>query len=88
MPKAAYQGVLNIGDMSIPCAVLEDGRRVISEMGILSNLGTTGGKGRKIRKELEQQIEAPIHIFLASKALEPFIYKVFDEGNLKVIDPS
>ena len=29
LPKAAYQGVLNIGDMSIPCAVLEDGRRVI-----------------------------------------------------------
>ena len=86
LPKAAYQGVLNIGDMSIPCAVLEDGRRVISEMGILSNLGTTGGKGRKIRKELEQQIGVPIPIFLASKALEPFIYKVFDEGNLKVID--
>lgn len=56
MPKAAYRGVVYIGDIEFPCAVLEDGRRVISENGIHGNLGTSGGKVRQIRSEMEKTL--------------------------------
>lgn len=81
LPEASdYKGVLNIGDMQIGCYVLKDGRRIISENGILNNFGAAGGKGRKLRKELQESTGVPVPIFLASKALEPFIYEVFNDG--------
>ncbi|HFC8542688.1 TPA: P63C domain-containing protein [Neisseria weaveri] len=86
LPKAAYKGTVYIGEIEIPCAVLEDGRRIISESGIHNNLGTTGGKVRKIRSEMEKESGAPIPLFLASKTLEPFICKVFDDGHLSPIE--
>lgn len=79
--KAAYRGTLQIGDIEISCAVLEDGSRIISENSIQDNLGSTGGQIRKIRAEMEKNTGAPIPLFLASKPLEPFIHKVFDGGH-------
>jgi hypothetical protein len=46
MPKAEYKGVLKIGDIQLPCFVLDDGRRVISGRGITSAIGMKGrGQG-------------------------------------------
>lgn len=84
--KVGYKGELNIGDITMPCYVLDDGRRVISENGILNNFGTAGGKGRKIRSDLEKSTGVPVPLFLASKALEPFINEVFGDGNLNSIE--
>lgn len=86
MPKASYRGVITIGDIEIPCAVLEDGTRLISETGIQGNFGTTGGKARRIRQELAKEREAPIPLFLASKPLEPFIEAVFADGDLEPLE--
>ena len=86
LPKAKYRGVITIGDIEIPCAVLEDGTRLISETGIHSNFGASGGKARKIRRELVKEREAPIPLFLASKPLEPFIEAVFQGGNLEPLE--
>lgn len=86
MPRAMYRGDLQIGQIAIPCAVLEDGTRVISEMGIHNNFGSSGGKIRQIRAEIEQKIGAPIPLFLASKPLEPFIREVFGDGHLEPIE--
>lgn len=83
--KAEYRGEVTIGDIIMPCAVLEDGTRVISENGIHSNLGTSGGRARQLREEMEKSREAPVPLFLASKALEPFIDKVFKVRHLTPI---
>jgi len=83
--KAEYKGEVVIGDSVIPCAVLEDGTRVISENGIYNNLGTTGGTIFKLKKKMEQDKGTPIPLFLASKALEPFIDKVFNIRHLTPI---
>ncbi len=37
--KATHNGELNIGDMVIPCAVLEDGTRVLTHQGLLKTIG-------------------------------------------------
>jgi hypothetical protein len=46
LPRATHAGELKIGDITIPCAVLEDGRRVLTQRGLLEglDLGTGGGK--------------------------------------------
>lgn len=85
LPKVKYRGEIKIGDMSIACAVLEDGTRIISENAIHSNFGSSGGKIRKLRAEMEKTLEAPVPLFLASKALEPFIHIVFNGENLEPI---
>ncbi len=84
--KAEYRGEVVIGDSVISCAVLEDGTRIISENGIHSNLGTSGGKVRQLRDEMERSRQAPVPLFLASKALEPFIDKVFEVRHLTPIE--
>ncbi len=86
MIKASHRGEIKIGNIDIPCAVLEDGTRVISEMGIHSHLGSSGGKVRQIRAEMEERTGAPVPLFLASKALEPFIHEVFDGGHPSPIE--
>lgn len=84
--KAEYRGEVVIGDSVIPCAVLEDGTRIISESGIYSNLGSgSGGKVRQLKSEMEKDRQSPVPIFLASKALEPFIDKVFSDNHLTPI---
>ena len=80
--KAEYKGELIIGDIVIPCAVLSDGTRVIGESGISSHLGSIGGKSYRLRDKLEISRGGPVPMFLASKALEPFIDMVFDEEDL------
>jgi len=41
IPETAHAGRLRIGDVEIPCYVLEDGRRVITKAGICQVLGYT-----------------------------------------------
>lgn len=77
--KAEHKGELEIGEMTIPCAVLEDGTRVIHESSIIKNLGSVGGKNYKLRKQSDI---GPMPLFLSSKALQPFIYGVFTEEDL------
>ncbi len=75
--KAEYRGEVVIGDSIMPCVVLEDGTRIISEGGIHTTFGTRGGQVSKIREKMEKEAGAPIPLFLASKALHPFITGVF-----------
>lgn len=67
IPEALYEGVLEIGDTSIPCAVLEDGIRVITQSGMLQALG------RSSKQKGMGEVTDPLPPFLAPKALEPFI---------------
>lgn len=81
--QADYKGEINLGDIKMSCAVLEDGTRVISESGLVKNLGSTGGKNYKLREKRDENKDiGPIPMFIASKALEPFIDGVFEPLDL------
>lgn len=58
--KATHQGELHIGNLTIPCAVLEDGRRVLSGRGMTKAIGMKG-RGQGVTR------------ITTHKALNPFI---------------
>jgi len=66
---APYSGVLEIGDMSIACAVLEDGTRVLSQATVLRALGRNPEKSRRAGGD-SAELRAP---FLSANNLQPFI---------------
>ena len=49
VPQAPFEGVLDIGGILIPCAVLEDGTRLLPQQGVLTAIGRSraakGGEG-------------------------------------------
>jgi len=72
--KAQYRGILQIGDLEIPCFVTEDGTRVLSGRGMTNAIGMKG-RGQGIVRILTQKtlnpfisnelilaIERPLHI--------------------------
>lgn len=86
IPKATHRGILTIGDINIPCAVLNNGKRVLSETGInKALLGTrTGGSIR--RKKINEEVGAPLPVFLAPSSLKPFISKELLDGALTPVE--
>lgn len=85
MLKATHQGKLTIGEQELPCAVLEDGTRVLSETGITNAvLGGRSGASRSLAKELKNS-GSPLPIFLASNNLKPFIHADLLNGPLSPI---
>jgi hypothetical protein len=80
VPKATHTGEIQIGDAVIPCAVLEDGRRVLTQEGFLQAMGRArkakGGQGASLEK-------APA--FLAAKNLKPFISEELEESSKAII---
>jgi hypothetical protein len=67
-------GVIEIGDISIPCAVLDDGTRVLSERAITKAFGGKRG-GAHWRRLKENPNGAYLPIFLSAKNIQPFINK-------------
>jgi hypothetical protein len=69
MPIATHEGVLSLGGIEIPCSVLEDGTRVLSQTGFVRAIGRKGGfrGGRQFESELG------LPEFLAASNLKPFI---------------
>ncbi len=69
VPQATHSGELKIGDIRFTCFVLTDGRRILSQRGVLGALGRSGsirggtGGGDKLPP------------FLAQNNLKPFISK-------------
>lgn len=80
MPYATHDGTLQIGSIAIPCAVLEDGRRVLTQEGFLHAIGRArkakGGQGASVD-------ERPA--FLAANNLQPFISKELAESTAAVV---
>jgi hypothetical protein len=67
--KATHIGEICIGDVVIPCAVLNDGTRVISQRGLASGLG--GGTPSSRRPEISDDDKTPP--FLTAHSLKPYI---------------
>lgn len=70
--KASHAGTLKIGDMEIPCAVLEDGTRVLSERGVTKALGATRS-GHYWAKKKGAIGGAVLPVFVAPKNIKPFV---------------
>lgn len=66
--KATHMGELKIGDMAIPCAVLEDGTRVITQRGMYKALGRSGGTGSLAKSGAHE-----LPRFLAPMNIRPFV---------------
>jgi hypothetical protein len=71
---AESTGEIRIGEMTISCAVLEDGTRVVSQSTVLQSLGRNPEKSRRSRGSSE--LRAP---FLLANNLQPFISEELKE---------
>ena len=70
--KATHVGELKIGDLIIPCAVLPDGTRVLSQRGVGRAIGRGYGSAAASTSESEDGgVKVPY--FLAANSLKPFI---------------
>ena len=74
--SATHEGPLQIGGIQIPCAVLEDGTRVLSRIGFIRAIGRKG-KAKGGRK-YDQESQVPV--FLTAENLKPFITKEVTEN--------
>ena len=69
IPRATHEGVLHIGNVIIPCAVLENGQRVLTQSGLMKALGRA--RQAKGREYYDADVNMPA--FLTAKNLKPFI---------------
>lgn len=70
-PKATHEGIMTIGDMEIPCAVLDNKKRVLTQSDFMIVLGRARqAKGRKYYKG-----DVNLPVFLTAQNLKPFISK-------------
>ena len=70
--KATHSGELMIGDLILPCAVLSDGTRVLSERGVTKALGLKRG-GYLYERRKKNPGGAYLPVYLSAKNLKPFI---------------
>lgn len=80
VPWAVAEGELRIGNAAFPCAVLENGRRVLTQEGVLLALGRSrtakGGEGASVD-------EGPS--FLRAKNLKPFVSSELEASTRTII---
>jgi hypothetical protein len=69
LPQAIDEGILNIGEKQIPCAVLENKQRVLTQSGVMTSLGRA--RQAKGRSYYDGDVNLPA--FLTAKNLKPFI---------------
>src|SRR5450756_1528516 len=69
IPKAIYEGSLELGGTDIDCAVLEDGTRVLSRAGFVRAIGRKG----KVKGGEAYKPESNLPVFLGAENLKSFI---------------
>src|SRR5436309_619677 len=69
LPKETHSGVLSVGGVDLPCAVLDTGTRVFSQRGMLSAFGAGKPSGKPGADDRAEQLPG----FLGSKSVFPFI---------------
>lgn len=74
LPAAEYSGTLKIGDMELPCAVLSDGTRVLTETDFMAGLGMYRSGALSVRRE-SKEAGAQMPLYLAYKNIYPFVIK-------------
>jgi P63C domain len=84
LPVATHTGKVKIGAAEIPCAVLDNGLRVLTEHGITTAMGSRSG-GSKRLKRVSAQAGDPVPIFIAPQNVRQFISEELENGLLKPI---
>jgi hypothetical protein len=72
LPIATHMGDLRIGDLLLPCSVLPDGTRLISQTAIGNAFGPVTG-GWQARKKITDKDSGDLPLFLVADSLQPFI---------------
>jgi len=78
--KATHQGELQIADNIMPCAVLEDGTRIISQAGFLRSIGRS-----RSPKAKHGVTVAETPTFLSANNLKPYISNELIESTKPII---
>ena len=73
--EATVTGELRIGELTIPCAVLNDGTRVLSETGVVKALGLYRSGAVQAREKESAEPGAQLPLFVANKNIKPFVEK-------------
>lgn len=69
LPQATHDGDLIIGEAAIPCAVLENKQRVLTQSGVMKALG----RARQAKGRAYYSGDVNLPAFLTAKNLKPFI---------------
>lgn len=69
LPMATYTGEIEIGDIRIGCAVLEDGTRLLTQSDMMRALG----RARQAKGRAFYDADVNLPAFLTAKNLKPFI---------------
>lgn len=85
LPRATHTGDLKIGDITIPCAVLEDGRRVLWQQGFLRAIGRTGRAKEQALSEDASDRSFQLPVFLRAENLKPFIDEDLTEASQPIV---
>ncbi len=72
LPKAEVGADLDLAGVSIPCAVLPNGKRVLSERGIAKGLGKTRSGSHWQKKRNQEEV---LPVYLSANSLRPFVPK-------------
>jgi hypothetical protein len=79
LPKATHEGAIPLANKAIPCAVLGDGTRLLTQQGFLLALGRArsakGGQGSSVDGMVP---------FLAASNLKPFIPNDFEASTMPI----
>jgi hypothetical protein len=80
LPKATHDGDLRIAERALPCAVLENGQRVLTQDGFLRSIGRLarggGGQGALAEK---------LPVFLRAQNLRPYISDDIEMASIPII---
>jgi len=68
LPVAEHTGEVKIGNVSLPCAVLQDGTRLLTQKGVFDAIGRTGSSSGT-----PEGTASALPVFLRSKKLSPFV---------------
>ncbi len=80
LPIANYVGVLKFGDgLEFPCAVLSNGKRVLTETDFMAGMGIYRSGALSVRRKDGESGGARMPLYLAFKNLVPFIEKHLGE---------
>lgn len=74
IPKAAYTGTLQIGDMEFPCSVLSNGDRILTQSDFMQGMGMYYS-GWVSRNRPAEEAAAGVPQFLSFKTIKPFVDK-------------
>lgn len=85
LPRATHEDrPILIGDIEIPCAVLEGGVRVLSERAVTKALGGKRG-GSHWRRLKENPDGAKLPVYLSANNLKPFVDNTLDTAPERIV---